>query len=135
MTEEQLDDREHGFPRIDDRRTGLTNRSGWTVSGRVGEAPTNTQGNGVLKYDLVDGSTTFHDFGVGVSTSEPVFVPASDDADEGEGWIMSYVWDRSTNESSFVVLDAADISAAPVARVPLPQRVPNGFHGSWFADE
>jgi carotenoid cleavage dioxygenase-like enzyme len=135
VTEEQLDDREHGFPRIDDRRTGLTNRSGWTVSGRVGEAPTNTQGNGVLKYDLVDGSTTFHDFGAGVSTSEPVFVPASDDADEDEGWIMSYVWDRSTNESSFVVLDAADMSAAPVARVPLPQRVPNGFHGSWFADE
>jgi len=135
VTEEQLDDREHGFPRIDDRRTGLTNRFGWTVSGRTDEAPTNTQGNGVLKYDLEAGLTTFHDFGEGVSTSEPVFVPRSDGAGEDDGWIMSYVWDRATDRSSFVVLDAADMSAGPVAQVPLPQRVPNGFHGSWFADE
>ncbi len=135
VTEEQLDDREHGFPRIDDRRTGLTNRHGWTVSGREGEAPTNTQGNGVLKYDLADGSTTFHDFGAGVSTSEPVFVPADTGAGEDEGRIMSYVWDRATDSSSFVVLDASDMSAAPIASVSLPQRVPNGFHGSWFADE
>jgi carotenoid cleavage dioxygenase len=34
-----------------------------------------------------------------------------------------------------VVLDAADMSAAPLAEVALPQRVPHGFHGSWFADE
>ena len=47
---------------------------------------------------------------------------------------MSYVHDENTNETSFTVLDATDLSADPVARVKLPQRVPYGFHGSWLPD-
>ncbi len=135
VTEEQLDDREHGFPRIDDRRTGLANRFGWAVTGRPGEAASMDAASGVVKYDLSTGSTEFHDFGAGRSTSEAVFVPASDASGEDEGWVMSYVYDAATDSSSFCVLDATDITAAPVAEVPLPRRVPNGFHGSWFADE
>jgi carotenoid cleavage dioxygenase len=134
VTEEQLDDREHGFPRIDDRRTGLTNRYGWAITGRPGEPQSNTQSSGVVKYDLSTGATAFHDFGDGVSTSEAVFVPGADGAAEDEGWVMSFVWDRATNASSFVILDATDMAADPVATVPLPQRVPNGFHGSWLPD-
>jgi len=34
--EQQLDDLSHGFPRIDDRRTGLPNRYGYTVGPRPG---------------------------------------------------------------------------------------------------
>jgi carotenoid cleavage dioxygenase len=48
---------------------------------------------------------------------------------------VTFVMDMATESSSFMVLDAADMSAAPLAVVPLPQRVPQGFHGSWFADE
>ena len=104
------------------------------MAARPGEPPTNTQSSGVVKYDLSTGTTAFHDFGLGVSTSEAVFVPGSDDAAEDEGWVMSFVWDRATDASSFVVLDATDMAAEPVATVPLPQRVPNGFHGSWIPD-
>ena len=136
VTEEQLDDAPHAFPRIDDRRTGLLNRSTWAVAPRVAadqdrfEAP-----SGIVKYDLRTGASTAHDFGPAALSGEPVFVPASDSAAEDEGWLMTYVHDRATGVSSFVVLDAADMSAAPIATVPLPQRVPNGFHGSWFQDE
>ena len=77
VTEEQLDDTEHAFPRIDDRRTGLPNRASWAVTARPGERTTNTQGSGIVRYDLANGAaSSFHDFGEGVSTSEPVFVPA-----------------------------------------------------------
>jgi carotenoid cleavage dioxygenase len=135
VTEEQLDDRSHGFPRIDDRRTGLVNRYGWTVSSPPGTPRMQDGAAGVLKYDLAAGSSSYHDFGDTVSCGEPVFVPARDGAAEDEGWVMTYTYDRATGSSSFVVLDATDMAAAPVAEVPLPQRVPHGFHASWFADE
>ena len=135
VTEEQLDDISHGFPRIDDRRTGLVNRYGWTVGPRRGEAETMDAASNVMKYDLRTGARTMHDFGPTSSIGEPVFVPAHDGASEDEGWVMTFVHDTATDSSRFVVIDAADMSAAPVASVALPQRVPNGFHGSWFADE
>ncbi len=133
--EEQLDDRSHAFPRIDDRRTGLANRYGWAVAPRLGsdaegmEAPT-----GIVKYDLATGAIAHHDFGAGVSSGEPVFVPASDAAGEDDGYLVTYIHDAATATSSFVVLDAADMAAPAIATVDLPQRVPAGFHGSWFGD-
>ncbi|MEY4176192.1 MAG: hypothetical protein RI900_3357 [Actinomycetota bacterium] len=136
VKEEPLDEVSHAFPRIDDRRCGLQHRYGWVVAPRDGdrgddmEAPT-----GIVKYDLVTGSRTMHDFGPTCLSGEPVFVPAHDTAAEDEGYLVTYVLDKATASSRFVVLDAADMSASPIAEVPLPQRVPLGFHGSWFADE
>ena len=57
------------------------------------------------------------------------------EAAEDEGYLVTFVLDKATAASSFVVLDASDMSSAPLAVVPLPQRVPLGFHGSWFADD
>jgi len=37
-------------------------------------------------------------------------------------------------KSELVILDARDMSAAPVARVKMAARVPIGFHANWFAD-
>lgn len=62
-------------------------------------------------------------------------MPSAPDAAEDEGYLVTYVLDTSTSTSSFVVLDAADMTAEPIATVALPQRIPLGFHGSWFADE
>ena len=36
--------------------------------------------------------------------------------------------------AELVVLDANDLTQEPVARIHLPQRVPDGFHGSWVPD-
>jgi carotenoid cleavage dioxygenase len=44
---------------------------------------------------------------------------------------MTYVFDRAEGTSSLVVLDARDVAAGPLAKVPLPQRVPYGFHATW----
>ena len=73
-------------------------------------------------------------FGEGESSGEGVFVPRSDDAAEDDGWVMSFVYDRTTDRSDLVILDAQDFAGEPVARVHLPQRVPFGFHGNWVPD-
>ncbi len=136
VAEEQLDDVSHAFPRIDDRRTGLSNRYSWAVAPRDGARDDSMESASVIvKYDLLTNRRTVHDFGPDAQTGEPVFIPASDAAGEDEGYVVTFVFDRPTESSTFVVLDAADMSLPPLAVVALPQRVPKGFHGSWFADE
>ena len=76
-----------------------------------------------------------HAFPEGCVPAEPTFVPAAGaDPKSDEGWVMTYVYDANRDASDFVILDASRMSAEPVARVKLPQRVPYGFHGSWIAD-
>lgn len=135
--EEQLDDVSHAFPRIDDRRCGLANRFGWAVAPRDGRARGDDMdaATAIVKYDLATGARTVHDLGAGAQSGEPVFVPRDGAAGEDDGYLVTFVYDKATEASRFVVLDAADMAAAPVATVALPQRVPHGFHGSWFADE
>ena len=125
--EEALDDRNIEFPRVAEDRVGLDNQFGYAVA-TFGEA------NSIVKYDLVEGTSTAHEFGSTRIPGEAVFVPRDGAKAEDDGWLLQYVYDKPTNSSEFVVLDAADVSAEPIARVPLPQRVPFGFHGSWIPD-
>jgi carotenoid cleavage dioxygenase-like enzyme len=139
VTEQQLDDVSHGFPRLDDRLVGLKNRYGYGAVPRPGQGdqPVGERmdaPSSIVKWDLQAGTQSLHDLGPTRVSGEPVFVPASDNAGEDEGYLMTFVYDKATNSSSFVVLDASDMSASPIAEVPIPQRVPHGFHGSWIAD-
>ncbi|MCW7942646.1 9-cis-epoxycarotenoid dioxygenase [Streptomyces hygroscopicus] len=122
VREEQCDDRPGEFPRIDDRLTGLD-----ATHGHV------TCGNSLVRYELATGSATAHDFGPGRTPGEAAFAPA-DDVAGGPGWLMTYVYDAATDRSDLVVLDAGDLTAAPVATIHLPARVPYGFHGNWLQD-
>ena len=126
VREDQLDDRDAEFPRVDDRLTGLPHRYGYAVS-------THGAGGAIHRYDLRDATVTSHDLGPGRTPGEAVFVPA-DGAAGGPGWLMSYVHDAATDRSDLVVLDAGELAAPPVATVHLPRRVPFGFHGNWLPD-
>ena len=61
-----------------------------------------------------------------------VFVGADGSRPDGDGWVMTYVWDRTTDRSSLAVFDAQDVASGPVGEVQLPVRVPFGFHGTWI---
>ena len=54
-----------------------------------------------------------------------------EDAGEDEGWLLSVIYNRASMKSELLILDASQVSAGPVARILLPQRVPFGFHGVW----
>lgn len=131
VAEEQLDDRFCEFPRVDDRLAGQPARFGHATTAELpGSGPIP---GALLRYDLRTGAVVRHDFGPGRTPGEAVFAPA-DDRPGGPGWLITYVYDASTDSSDLVVLDTEDISAEPVATVHLPQRVPYGFHGNWLPD-
>ena len=130
VLEERLDDRPQEFPRVDPRVVGRPHRYGYTAdAGRSFDYG----GSAVLKHDLRTGAVAAHDFGSGRLPGEPTFVPATGGA-EDEGWLMTVVYDAVRDGSDLVLLDASDPTAAPVAAVHLPQRVPFGFHGTWVAE-
>ena len=92
---------------------------------------------GVVHHDFQTGAVTQWDPGPHRSAGEWLFVPRSAPADttltrdDGDGWIMSYVYDASRDRSDLVVLEATDVARGPVATVHLPARVPYGFHATW----
>ena len=118
VAERQVDDTACEFPRIDDRLTGL---AAPTVYARAEHE--------ILRYDLDSGRIASHRFGTD-EPGEATYVPSAD----GAGFLISYVYRPETDTSDLVVLDAGDVTAAPLAAVHLPRRVPNGFHGNWFDD-
>ncbi|MDX2701434.1 carotenoid oxygenase family protein [Streptomyces sp. PA03-6a] len=133
------------FPRIDPALTGRAHRYGWfagfsahglMITDDVERDPTDGFGTGpLIKVDTHTGVTGVHDYGPGRVTMEPAFVPRPDATGEDDGWILSVVHDANVNRGELVVLDAADLTAAPIARVHLPSRVPFGFHGNWIDDK
>ena len=47
--------------------------------------------------------------------------------------IKTVVYRGAEDRSDFVVLDAQDVAAGPIATARAPRRVPFGFHGNWRA--
>ncbi|HUD51000.1 carotenoid oxygenase family protein [Parvibaculum sp.] len=129
-SEEQLTDLGGEFPRLDERFTGLGYRHGFYAANTrplSAGKPFDT----LVHLDLATGKRRTFDPGAGRYVMEPVFVPRSAAAPEGDGWLTTLVYDEARNLSDFVVLDTDDISKGPIARVELPTRVPFGFHGNW----
>ena len=126
-----LDDLAGEFPRFDERRAGLAYRHGWFA----GNSPAGARrGFDCLAHvDVTTGQRKVFALAPGEVTGEPVFVPRSADAAEGDGWLVALVYRAAEQRSDFVVFDAQDIPAGPVAVAKLPRRVPFGFHGNWRA--
>ncbi len=61
---------------------------------------------------------------------EPVFVPAPDRKQEGEGVLLSVVLDAQRGRSFLLVLDAQTLKEA--ARAECPHLIPFGLHGSFL---
>jgi len=132
VIEEQLDDRNTEFPRVDERLAGLDSRFVHTITAPAHPRHDPVPGS-LLRYDTHTGEVAQHTFSPGRVPSEAAFAPADDRAG-GDGWLMTYVFDEAKGTSDLVIVDITDMAAKPVAIVHLPQRVPYGFHGNWLPD-
>ncbi len=114
---------------MDDRRAGLAYRHGYYAA-RAGDAQAR---NAIAHIDHQTGTRRLHLLPPGDATSEPVFVPRTPDAPEGDGFLLAVVWRNEDKRSDLIVLDAAAADRAPLATVQLSHRVPFGFHGNFVA--
>jgi len=130
--EEQIDDRGGEFPRFDERYCMSDYCHGWIVSGNVIDPATGRPGrDGLTHYDLRSGKSASYADGTENRFGEPVFVPRSEHAAEGDGWLLAVKFVGAENRSDLCVFDALDIARGPVATAHLSSRVPAGFHGNW----
>lgn len=127
VQETRLDDNGQEFPRFDERLAGKSYRYGYTTG--LGD---DLSTGAIKKHDLVRGTSELHSEGPARNFLEPVFIPRGEGAGEDEGWIMAYVYDKERDTSDVVIVEAQNFSAAPVATIRLPRRVPFGFHGNWI---
>jgi carotenoid cleavage dioxygenase len=128
VAQDRLDDREQEFPQVDPRVVGRRHTVGYAMSASRDDS--DLLADGIIKHDLVTGSTQRWDAGPGRSPGEASFIPAGDGEDSG--YLVTFVYDAPSDRSDLVVLDAS--SMTEVAAVHLPTRVPYGFHGSWIGD-
>ena len=126
VTEKSLADGHHEFPAHDPRVATRSYRYAYTADGLTLGSTT--------RIDVETGTSVIHDHGKGRYGAEPVVIPKDRSTTEDDVWVLVCVNDRAGSPAELVVLDGGDLASPPVARVHLPRRVPDGFHGSWIPD-
>jgi carotenoid cleavage dioxygenase len=132
---EKLADHGAEFPVIDLRYAMRDYTHGWyTSSDRT--IPAHIPGSDVVYNAIVhvNVKTLAFDtyaFEAGY-VAEPIFVPRNAAAAEGEGYVLTCVYDIPSNTSALCVFDAQNISAGPLGKAKVSHRVPVSFHGTWL---
>ena len=129
---ERLEDFFSEFPMIDRRRQGQAHRYNYGLTLMESSEGYPMHPYGLFKQDRLSGELQRWDLGSALQLDEALFVPASPDSGEDEGWLLSVAYNRATTKSEVLVFDAQRPQAGPIARVLLPNRVPFGFHGLWL---
>jgi all-trans-8'-apo-beta-carotenal 15,15'-oxygenase len=113
------------------------------VTGAFGQEPGRVYGvtwsddapllNQPIAIDLARGRIERAPMRAGEFAGECVPVAKPGATSESDAWILSVVLDTRARCSELRVLEAADLTAPPIATVALPHVVPFGFHGNFVA--
>jgi carotenoid cleavage dioxygenase-like enzyme len=122
------------FPVIDPRYAMRPYTHGWFTSTDLSIEATIPDGdfvyNTIEHFNVKTGAVDRYAFDRG-HVSEPMFVPSNAEAAEGEGYVLTLMYNLETNMSDLCVFDAQNISAGPIGRAKVSHRVPVCFHGTW----
>jgi len=127
------------MPRIDDRSAMAPYRWGFMLhhdAERANGAGRGRQGfNAVARVDVATGVIVDSYFtGPDSGPQEPVFIPRSPDAPEGDGYLLTVVNRLAENRCDLAVLDAMRLSDGPLALCHVPFRIRAAIHGNWVDD-
>jgi carotenoid cleavage dioxygenase-like enzyme len=127
---EQIDDLSGDFPRLDERFALNPYRLGYFAA-REGSS---AQGFDMLVfYDFKTDKRVTYAIPNGDAFSEPVFVPRSAHASEGDGYLLATIYRATQKRSDLAIFDAMTLADGPIALAELSHRVTLGFHGNWMA--
>jgi carotenoid cleavage dioxygenase len=89
---------------------------------------------GFVKYDVKEdriiSQVVYENEGQG---GEVQFVPRVNSTAEDDGYLMTFVYDPTSDSTDFQMWDAQTLE--PVLKVGTKQRVPHGMHGTWVNSE
>lgn len=111
------------MPKIDDRFAMQKYRIGYF-------ALRNFPVMSVGQIDWETGAVKVHPL-QGAASQEPLFIPRSADAAEGDGFLLVAVDRMAEKRMDLLILDGNDVSLPPVATIKLPFGQPMAFHGCW----
>ncbi|MEO7242244.1 MAG: carotenoid oxygenase family protein [Variovorax sp.] len=123
------------FPVINSWMQGYKTRYSWNVLMGRSNRSEDPRFCGFVRQDLERGISTSYHEGVHKWFSEAPFAPKDNWKNEDDGYLVGFVWDDEKKASFVTIFDAADVAQGPVTRIPLPHRVPNGFHATWVSGE
>lgn len=127
---EILSDERCEYPRVDERWMGKRYRYGF-VACLGGPGSADLFHRGVGRFDHLARQMRIYAAGPRSAVAEPVFVPGDLGAGEGEGYLLTNIFDEDRNTSHLAIFDAQELDRGPIARAHLDHRVPVGFHGIW----
>lgn len=127
---------DHGaeFPVIDPRFAMRDYAHGWytssdrSIPARIPDS--DVVYNAIVHFNVKTQTEDTYAFEAGY-VSEPMFVPRNAGAAEGEGYVLTCVYDIPSNTSALCVFDAQNIQAGPLGKAQVSHRVPVCFHGTW----
>ncbi|KAF2183452.1 carotenoid oxygenase [Zopfia rhizophila CBS 207.26] len=122
------------FPRIDERFMTRPYEYLWVncfVPEYEGQTCIMFQGlNALAMHNHKTGKTTFWRAGPDSLVQEPIFVPRSADAQEGDGWIMAVIDRQRERRNDLVIIDTRDFENE-IAIIQMPFRAKGQIHGNW----
>jgi len=127
------------FPRIDERYAMTGYRHGY-LAGMDETKPFDMPGgrsaaglliNTLVHIDHATGKTQSWFCGPTSSLQETCFIPKSDRAAEGEGYLTLVCNRLDERRSDLLVFDAQRVDEGPIAIARLPLRLRMGLHGNW----
>ncbi len=90
--------------------------------------------NAIGRVDVRSGNVTTFEIGTTGTSQEPLFIPRAPDGEEGDGYVIAVINRYDEGRSDLLLLDATALEGPPVARMRIPYRLRNAFHGCWVAE-
>lgn len=120
------------FPKTDERFLTRKQRYVYISAIDAGKPPEPRPSfNSIVKLDTETREALVFDVGgLASNVAEPVFVPRSDDAPEGDGYVIACAYRPGAVNGELVILDSNDFSK-PLALVKLPFQMRDQVHGNW----